>query len=99
MASISGMVSPVVAEQITGIWRAGACELILTGNAMRGAASASGNCQHGVENVAGWVIDTGQRTRIALLDQAGDELWAGVYTRAERLSGMSARGGALEFAR
>lgn len=99
MVRISGMVSPLAADQITGAWRTGTCGLVLSGDALEGEAIASGDCPHGLENAARWVIEPEHRARLALLDAAGNELWAGVYTRADRLAGTAAHSGPLEFTR
>ncbi|GGB80811.1 hypothetical protein GCM10007417_20930 [Glycocaulis alkaliphilus] len=99
MVRISGMVSPVRADQITGTWHAGMCELTLSGDGLQGEAAVSGECPPGLDAVSGWVIEAEHRARLSLADQNGNELWAGIYTRTGLLSGIAAGSGALEFAR
>lgn len=86
-------------EALRGSWRAGACELVLSGDGLSGEARATGTCPTGLLSVARWEVEPEHRQRLSLQDGEGGAVWTGILGSDGALAGLVSREGRVIFTR
>jgi hypothetical protein len=86
-------------QGIAGSWQYEGCRLVLDGEGLTGGARAQGDCPDWLSAAAGWQIEPEHRMRLTLFDEAGTDIWSGVWRADGHLAGIARGHGGAIFTR